>query len=62
MGEISLKVQIRGGFSDRNNIDPINKTLQFMDFDTRTRTSFINKINEIYNLIFNVYSQVQICV
>lgn len=51
-----LKVQIRGGFSDRNNIDPINKTLQYKDFDERTRTAFINTINILYSLVFeNVY-------
>lgn len=47
-----LKVQIRGGFSDRNNIDPINKTLQYKDFDDRTRTAFINMINALYSAVF----------
>ena len=47
-----LKVQIRGGFSDRNNIDPINKTIQYKDFDERTRTSFYNMIGALYRAVF----------
>ena len=36
------KVQLRGGFSDRNNIKPENKVMQYQELDERTRTALIN--------------------
>lgn len=37
-----LKVALRGGFSDRNKIKAENTTIQFKDFDERTRTALSN--------------------
>lgn len=39
-----LKVRLRGGFSDRNNIKPENKNIQYESLDYRTRLSIINII------------------
>lgn len=51
-----LKVQIRGGFADRNNLHPVNTTMQYEDLDDRSRTAIVNRINALYNAIFeNVY-------
>ena len=47
-----LKVQIRGGFADRNNVHPLNTTLQYEDLDDRSRTAIINMINALYNATF----------
>ena len=41
MGEIK-KVQIRNGFSDRNNIDKLNTIIQTDSFDERTRIQLYN--------------------
>lgn len=38
------KVQIRNGFSDRNNINKLNDTLQIDSFDERTRVQLYNCI------------------
>lgn len=38
------KIQIRGGFSDRNGINPVNKQIQHKDFDMRTRNAICNMI------------------
>ena len=46
MGEIK-KVQIRNGFSDRNNIDKLNETIQIKSLDLRTRV-------QLYNYFTNV--------
>ena len=45
------KVQLRGGFSDRNGIDKIPTEMQLHDFDARTRTCIINKLHEIFDQI-----------
>lgn len=37
-----LKVALRGGFSDRNKIKAENTTVQFKDFDERTRAALSN--------------------
>lgn len=37
-----LTVSLRGGFADRNKIKEENTTMQFTDFDKRTRTALIN--------------------
>ncbi len=37
-----FRVRLRGGFSDRNNIKPENKEMQFESLDDRTRTAIIN--------------------
>ena len=46
-----LKVSRRGGYSDRNGIDRVNKKIQLNNFDERTR-------NQIYNEILNLYSKI----
>ena len=45
MGDVK-KVQIRGGFSDRNKLQKFNISMQLKNFDNRTRTIFVNKIKE----------------
>lgn len=45
------KVQVRGGFSDRNGIDPLNTTMQLTDFDEITRIKLINFLYESLNII-----------
>lgn len=47
-----LKVQLRGGFSDRNGINTINTSMQYKDFDDRTRISFVNMINVLFEATF----------
>lgn len=50
------KVNIRGGFSDRNKIKPINTEIQLKDFDQRTRIQLQNMIGKIYKKIYgNAY-------
>ena len=43
MNEVK-KVQIRGGFSDRNRIQPLNAEIQLHDLDERTRHALINLV------------------
>ena len=45
------KVQLRGGFSDRNNINNISTQIQLTDFDERTRTIIRNKIQIAFGQI-----------
>ena len=47
-----LKVNYRGGFSDRNEINHISTEIQLKDFDERTRIRLSNLINKIYNDAF----------
>ncbi|MCI7401419.1 MAG: hypothetical protein MSH40_01880 [Christensenella sp.] len=52
-------VRRRGGFSDRNNINPISKEMQFSDFDEKTRIKLKNlsfKIVDLYKEQFG-YSE-----
>ena len=51
--EPRFKVQIRGGFADRNKIHPVNTDIQFEEFDDRSRVTIINQINALYHLILN---------
>ena len=39
-------VQLRGGFSDRNNIEKLSDQIQLTDFDARTRTAINNLMRE----------------
>jgi hypothetical protein len=72
MGEIS-KVQIRKGFSDRNNINKLNETMQIDSFDRRTRIQLYNYFTYIIennrqyaidretfylDVLYNVYCEV----
>ncbi len=47
-----MKVQIRGGFADRNQIHSINQAIQITDFDQRTRTAISNEINVLFYTVF----------
>lgn len=47
-----LKVQIRGGFADRNNLHPVNTTMQYVDLDDRSRVALANIINALYYATF----------
>lgn len=42
------KVQLRGGFSDRNKIAPISTKIQIKEFDTRTRNRIANLLKQWY--------------
>lgn len=50
MSEIK-KVQLRGGFSDRRKIQPLNTNIQLTDFDERTRIGIANLIREWYETV-----------
>ncbi|MGN0806532.1 MAG: hypothetical protein ACI4MC_05790, partial [Candidatus Coproplasma sp.] len=66
------KVQIRGGFSDRNQINEISKIIQIDNFDERTRIQLYNALcytmnedeylidlNNVYlDILDNVYCDV----
>lgn len=45
------KVQLRGGFSDRNGVDKISTEIQLKDFDERTRNAFYNAIVNLIEYI-----------
>ena len=49
------KVQIRGGFSDRNKIQPLNTEIQLHDLDERTRHALTNLV---WNWFIDPYSPV----
>lgn len=51
----SYKVQLRGGFSDRNRLSEISNIIQIDHFDKRTRICIINKMHEIFENINNCY-------
>lgn len=42
------KAQLRNGFSDRRNIQPLNTEIQLFDFDERTRVKIVNLIRGWY--------------
>ena len=46
------KVQLRGGFADRNGMKKENVEMQYNDFDLRTRTALVNKTNVVLNYYF----------
>lgn len=39
-----IQVQLRGGYSDRNHINEVNKNIQYKDLDKRSRTCILNHI------------------
>lgn len=45
------KVQLRGGFSDRNGINNVSTKIQYEDFNERTRIVFCNKFRQILDTI-----------
>ena len=53
------KVQLRGGFSDRNKLQSFNTTIQLTNFDERTKIMFINRIKEwISATAFDNYKEI----
>lgn len=44
------KIQIRGGFSDRMKIQPLNTEIQLTEFDYRTRTAIANLVVGWYEM------------
>ena len=46
------KVSLRGGFSDREGIKPVNTKQQISDLDERTRKAIANTINGVYTYTF----------
>lgn len=46
------EVALRGGFSDRMGINPINAEMQVKSLDNRTRTGIINLVSWIYEKAF----------
>lgn len=46
-----LPVQLRGGFSDRHGINPLNTQMQFKDFDEHTRTAMLNTLHDILQMV-----------
>lgn len=46
-----IKPRVRGGFSDRNEIEKINQEIQINSLDNRTRNNIINFLDDIYSLI-----------
>ena len=47
-----LRVQIRGGFADRNNHHPVNTTMQYEALDDRSRVALVNAVNSLYHAVF----------
>ena len=49
-------VRFRGGFSDRNNINPLSKTMQFTEFSKETRICIWNILYEYINRYLEQYN------
>lgn len=56
-----LKVQLRGGFSDRNKIDPISTEIQIKSLDERTRNRLANLLKQWYMTLQSVGTEVYFC-
>lgn len=50
--DVIAPVRLRNGFSDRNGIQPENRSIQFDSFDDRTRTALINNTSFLMALAF----------
>lgn len=48
-----MKINRRGGFSDRNGIKPLNREVQLRSLDEHTRTAIANMIHRLFNHVFN---------
>ena len=57
MGDYMLKVSRRGGYSDRNGINPINTEIQLNKLDERTRNQIYNTILNLYSIIYEGYGK-----
>lgn len=55
MKKINNKVSVRKGFSDRNDIKPLNRNIQYKSFDDRTRNSFSIFVTKIIEDLENIY-------
>ena len=55
-----FKVQLRGGFSDRNGIKKENVEIQYNNLDERTRTAIINMIDEISTFVRRDFSSPEV--
>jgi hypothetical protein len=44
---------MRGGFSDRNAIKPVNVKIQLTDFDERTRVQLQNLLSQMYKYVYD---------
>lgn len=53
----NYKVRLRGGFADRNNIELINKQMQYNDLDERTRIKILNIFNDLLNYLYPKYEK-----
>ena len=42
------KVSVRGGFSDRNKIEPLNTEIQYKSLEDRTRKLILNEVITMY--------------
>ena len=49
--KVLAKVQLRGGFSDRNGISIVPTKIQYDDFDERTRTLLYNKFSQLLEVV-----------
>ena len=47
-----VKVNRRGGFSDRNGIKSVNVEIQLKDFDQRTRVQLQNMMSILYREVY----------
>lgn len=52
---MSMKVNMRNGFSDRNAIKSENTEIQLKDFDKRTRVQIYNMFTKLYQLVMGPY-------
>ncbi len=58
---IKLKTQLRGGFSDRNKIDPISTEIQIKDFQLETRNRMANLVRHWFDVIPSEDVRNQVC-
>mgnify|MGYP007047912118 CR=1 FL=1 len=58
----SPKVQLRGGFSDRHRINPVNTEIQINELDKRTRSKIANLLKQWYKSIQIQGNSNQFCV
>ncbi len=45
-----LMISVRGGYSDRNGLNPVCNVMQVDDLDDRTRKMLVNKIWEVVDI------------
>ena len=52
MDNTKMKVNKRGGFSDRAGIKPLNQEIQINSLDNHTRVALANTIHEVYKAVY----------